>query len=156
MEGKNEISWRAAEYDHVEKGLYWYLAVGGVSLLLLAFALWQKNFFFGIFIVIAGIMLIALGNRRPDVLDFKLTEKGFDDGRGSFYEYEQLDHFSVRNRLGRLDELMLKKKSAFNPFLRIPIDSKTAGEARIFLAQKLTEVEYEPTILDALVDLFGL
>ena len=82
MEEK-EISWRAAEYEHFEKGGGWYLMVGGAALILLLIALWQKNFFFGIFILIAGILVIVLANRKPGVLDFKLTEKGVRDRPGN-------------------------------------------------------------------------
>lgn len=154
MEEK-EISWRAAEYEHFEKGGGWYLMVGGAALILLLIALWQKNFFFGIFILIAGILVIVLANRKPGVLDFKLTEKGCEIGRGIFYEYGQLDNFSLHNRPGRLDEMVIKKKTTFNPFVKIPIDSQTAEKARIFLVQKLPEVEYKDSFLDVLTDFLG-
>lgn len=154
MEEK-EIGWRAAEFEHFEKGNGWYFIVGGAAIILLLIALWQKNFFFGIFILIAGILVIVLANRKPGVLDFKLTEKGFEAGRGVFYEYGQLDSFSLRNRPGRLDEMVIKKKTAFNPFVKIPIDSQTAEKVRIFLVQKLPEVEYKDSFLDILTDFLG-
>ena len=109
-----EISWRAAEYDHFEKGGGWYLSVGGIALILFIIALWQKNFFFGIFILLAGIMAISLGNKKPNVLDFKLTGEGCHFGK-EFYSYDNLENFSLRSRLNRLDEIIFKKKSAFNP-----------------------------------------
>jgi len=150
-----EITWRAAEYEHVEKGGGWYLIVGGTALILLIIALWQKNFFFGIFILLAGIMVITLGNRRPTVLDFKLTDGGCELGRGVFYKYDQMENFSLRNRPNRLDEMIFRKKTTFNPFVRIPVDSRTAEKARIFLAQKLPEVQYEGSLLDILIDFLG-
>jgi hypothetical protein len=155
MTEEKEISWRAAEYDHYEKGGGWYLLVGGAALILFIIAMWQKNFFFGIFILLAGIMVISLANKKPNVLDFKLTEKGCEVGRGVFYEYGQLENFSLRNRQGRLDELILRKKATFNPFMRIPIDGQTAEKAKVFLAEKLPEVEDQSTLLDVLIDFLG-
>ncbi|MGC9611130.1 MAG: hypothetical protein ABSE68_02840 [Minisyncoccia bacterium] len=152
---KNEISWRAPEFEHFKKSPGWYLIVGGAALVLFIIAIWQKNFFFGIFILLAGIMVVSSGNRKPAILDFKLTEKGCEAGRGVFYEYGKLENFSLRNRPGRLDELIIKKKTSFNPFLRIPIDSRTAEKARIFLVQKLDEVEHKDSFLELLIDFLG-
>lgn len=155
VEQDRSISWRAAEYEHFEKGGGWYLMVGFATLLLLIIALWQKNFFFGIFILLAGIMVVILGNRRPDVLDFKLTKDGCEVGRGVFYAYGSLENFSLRSRVGRLDELILKKKTAFNPYVKISLDNQTAEKVRIFLIQKLPEVEHKGSLLDIFIDFLG-
>ncbi|MGC9602938.1 MAG: hypothetical protein ABSF47_00490 [Minisyncoccia bacterium] len=152
---ETEITWRAAEYEHLEKGGSWYLIVGGTALVLLVIALWQKNFFFGIFILLAGIMVITFGNRRPDVLDFKLTREGCELGRGIFYKYDQMENFSLRSRPNRLDEIIFRKKTTFNPFVRIPVDSRTAERAKIFLVQKLPEIQYDGSLLDILIDFLG-
>jgi len=154
-EQDRSISWRASEFGHFEKGATWYLIVGGATLILFVIAIWQRNFFFGIFIMLAGIMVVASGNRKPAILDYKLTEKGCEVGRGVFYEYGDLENFSLRNRPGQLDELVIKKKTSFNPFLRIPIDSHTAEKARIFLVQKLEEVEHKDSFLEILIDFLG-
>lgn len=154
---ETEISWRAAEYDHFEKSPGWYAAVGGTALILFIIALWQKNFFFGIFVLLAGIMVIFLSNRKPSVLEYKFTEKGFEigHGHGIFYEYDKLDNFSLRSRPGRLDELILKRKITVNPFVRVPIDDRTAEKVRLFLVQKLPEVEHHDSMMDVLTDLLG-
>lgn len=152
---ENEISWRAAEYDHFEKSPGWYAAVGGTALVLFIIALWQKNFFFGIFILLAGIMVVFLSNRKPGILEYKFTDKGFGMGHNVFYEYDKLDNFSLRNRPGRLDELILKRKITVNPFLRIPIDGRTAEKVRLFLVQKLPEAEHRDSMMDVLTDLLG-
>ncbi len=149
-----EISWRAAEYDHFEKGAGWYMSVGGIAIVLLIIALWQKNFFFGMFILIAGIMAISLANKKPNVLDFKLTGEGCHLGK-EFYSYDSLENFSLRSRLNRLDEIIFRKRSTFNPYIRVLVDNRTAEKARIFLVQKLPEVEDQSSLLDVLIDFLG-
>ncbi len=151
---RTEISWRAAEYDHFEKGGGWYLSVGGVALILFIVALWQKNFFFGIFILLAAIMVISLANKKPSVLDFKLTGEGCHLGK-EFYSYDRLENFSLRNRPNRLDEIIFRKKSTFNPYIRVLIDNQTAEKVRVFLVQKLPEVEDQSSLLDVLIDFLG-
>ena len=152
---ETEITWRAAEYDHFEKSGSWYLIVGGVSLVLLIISLWQGNFFFAIFILLAAIMVVTFGNRRPAVLEFGLNQEGCNMGRGNFFKYDQLESFSLRSRPGRLDEIIFKKKTSFNPYARIPVDSQTAEKIKIFLVQKLPEEEYKDSLLDILVDFLG-
>jgi len=146
---KNEISWRAAEYDFVPKDVSWYWLVGGVAAALFLIALWQGNFFFAIFVVLAGAVMIFFGRRRPQIFDFKINEEEVIIGKLR-YKFDFFEGFALRKRPGRLDEIVLKKKKAFNPFLKIPIDSILAQDARVLLLSKLPEIEYS----DSLVDIF--
>ena len=41
-----ELSWSAAEHEYVEKDTTWYLAIAGLTLLLLLIAIWQGKLFF--------------------------------------------------------------------------------------------------------------
>ncbi len=150
-----EISWRAAEYDYYEKDLNWYLLIGAFALLLIVVALWQKDFFFAIFILLSSAMVIVLGRRRPEVLDFRLTEAGCHLGEKLFYPYDALENFSVAERPGRLDEMVLKRKTSFNPYVRVLLDSQMAAKARGFLKEKLPEVEREETFMDIFTHLLG-
>ena len=154
-EENKTISWRAAEYEHVKKGVFWYLLIIGTAVLILGAAFWQKNFFFAIFIIVAVIVLIFFGRAKPLVHDFRITEEGVGIGIKTFYDYDQLDGFAVSNRPGRLDAIIIKKKSNFNPIIKIPIDSKLAIEVRDLLLQKLPELEYEESIIDIFSDWLG-
>lgn len=153
-ERDRSISWRAAEYEHTEKDAGWYFSIGAVSLILVVAALWQKNFFFAVFIAIAAAMVIFLGRRRPEVLNFKITAEGAHIGK-TFLPFENLDSFAMRNRPGHLDEIVLKKKTTVNPFIRLPIDSKLAGDAHHFLGTRLPEVEYKESLVDTFSEWFG-
>jgi hypothetical protein len=150
-----EISWRAAEYDYYEKDLNWYLLVGALALLLIIVALWQKDFFFAVFILLSSTMVIILGRQRPEVLDFRLTEEGCHLGAKLFYPYDALENFSITERSGRLDEMVLKRKTAFNPYIRVLLDNQTATKVREFLKDKLPEVEREETFMDIFTHLLG-
>ena len=153
--GPEELSWRAAEYDFYEKDLNWYLLVGVFSLLLVIIALWQRDFFFAIFILLASAMVIISGGRRPRVMEFRLTADGCHLGENVFYPYDALENFSLEERPGRLDAMVLKKRTSFNPYLRILLDSQTAAKAREFLEGKLPEVEREETFIDIFTHFLG-
>jgi hypothetical protein len=154
-EENKTISWRAAEYEHVKKGAFWYLLIIGTAVLILGAAFWQKNFFFAIFILIAVIVLVVFGRAKPLMHDFRITEEGVGIGVKTFYNYDHLEGFAVSSRPGRLDAIIIKKKSTFNPILKIPIDSKLAVGARDLLLRKLPELEYEESIIDIFSDWLG-
>src|SRR3989338_4913901 len=99
---KKEIIWRAAEYKHTEKNLEWYFFVGATTLILIVFALWQKNFFFAVFILIATAMLFTYSRKKPQIVEFKINNEGIGI-ENDFYKYETLESFTVRKRPEHLD-----------------------------------------------------
>ncbi len=145
---KKEINWRAAEYEYAQKGAGWYWVLGGICTALVVIALWQKNFFFALFIILAGLIILSLGKKRPEIFEFSLTNDKVKIGERVSCEYKDFENFSVRERPGRLDELILKKKALVNPYLRLPIDSKLAVRAKSFLREKLPEVEHQESLID--------
>ncbi len=151
---KSEVSWRAAEYEHTHHDSWWFLKIGIAGLIFLAFAIWQKNFFFGVFIVIASAVILTHNKREPNVIDFRVSEKGVRIAN-QLYEYNEFQHFSVRKRPGKLDEIVFKRKIMFNPFLHIPADSRTIWDAREIIKRKIQEVEHDSSLLDVLLDLIG-
>ncbi|OGG38035.1 hypothetical protein A2127_01200 [Candidatus Jorgensenbacteria bacterium GWC1_48_12] len=154
-ENENSISWRAAEYQYIQKDIGWYLIVGLVSFLLIVFSLIWGNFFFAVFIVIATATIMFFAKRRPRVFDFKITDKGVAIGDNIFYDYERLDGFAIREYPERLDEIILKKKTALNPYVKIPIDSVLAGKAKKVLGEKLPEIEYQEPLVEIIAEWFG-
>lgn len=151
----HELSWSAAEHEHTGKDITWYLMIGGLALLLLVIAVWQGNYFFAIFVVLAAIMLVNFGRRRPKVFEFRVTEEGVGIG-DKFTPFGQLESFMLRERSDALDELIVKQKTYVNPYLRIPVDRTTGARARTLLVTKLPEEEYQESLLDVFTDWLGL
>ncbi len=149
------ITWRAAEYEYAGKRASWYFIIIGATAVLTISALWQHNFFFAVFVLIAGTMLIVLGKKRPRVVNFTINEKGVGIGKYQFYDYDDLEGFDIHERPHRLDEILLKRKTTFNPFVKMPIDSKNAPKARVILTSYLEETEYNESLIDILADWLG-
>lgn len=149
------LSWRAAEYQFTKKGPLWYLTIGLIGLILLIIALKQKNFFFGLFILIAGTVIFYLGRRRPKVINFTIDDEGVKIGKYTVFRYDQLEKFSFRQNPNQLDEIILKRKTIFNPYLILPIDSTNLEKAKNILKEKLEEFEYEPSFLDIFTNWLG-
>lgn len=148
------ISWRAAEFKYFEKGILWYASVILAAVLLVIFALWQDNFFFAIFIVLASVVLIFLGRKRPKVVEFRITDNGISAGKDIDYDYEQLEGFTVREYEGRLNEIVVKADTTINPFVKMPVDSQILPKVTEKLKKHIPEKEYEEAIVDTFADLF--
>ncbi len=150
------LSWRAAEYERVQKPTSWYTSIGGGAIVVAIIAFWSGNLFFGIFILCAAGLLMFLSGRHPQILEFEISDAGVEIKDKMKLPFESLRDFSIRSRQYSLDELILRKKTNINPYVRIPIDSALAEKARVLLRGKISEVEYEESIIDLLSDRFGL
>src|ERR1700739_3361867 len=92
-----EITWQAREYDYPEKSVSWYWISIIISVLILGLAVWQKNFLFGFFIVVAEVLILSWANRTPPLIDFKLDEKGLLIGTEKQHAYSEFEAWSVEN-----------------------------------------------------------
>ena len=141
-----EIIWKAPEFKYYPKSVAWYGLSAAISVLLILFAVWQKNLLFGIFVIIAELTLISWANRQPKTLEFKIDKKGVAIGQIKFYQYEELTGFHIHDDLRGGLELILKTKSKLNPYVRINIIDKDIPEMKSFLKQFIPEIEYKESL----------
>lgn len=151
-EKENEIKWRAAEYEYFEKSINWYAFVILATITLVIMALVQGNFFFAVFMVIAGFMVTTLGKKKPKVLDLTINDKGVGIGKDDFFLYEELEGFSVRENDNKLNEIIIKKETTLNPFVKLRIDSKMTEKAKEILERNLEENDYKESAVDTFSD----
>lgn len=148
------IEWRAAEYEHSEKTTLWYVGLVIAAIALIGIALWQQNFFFGVFVLIAGVIVFLFADKKPSVFDFRVDDEGVTVG-GRLFHYGELNNFAVHQRPGKLDAIVIHRNVNFNPHLMIPADMRTINKVRMLLAEKLPEVEYNESIIEIFSDLLG-
>ena len=152
---RKSFSWKAAEYEYIEKSVTWYAVVLSLVLIFAVFAFATGNFFFGVFVVIAGAMVVMFAKKKPQTFEFFVDESQVRVGKNLFFEYNELESFSVRKRRGYLDEIVIKKKATLNAFVRLPADSGSVEKIREILLEKLPEEEYEESFADIIADRFG-
>ena len=145
-----DIIWQAPEFNYYEKDKKWYWITMGIALLILAFAIWQKNFLFGFFIVAAETLLISWANRKPRTVDFKLTDKElFIDGKN--YHLNQIRGFA-NSQLESTDKAYIETYIFFKSNFKFKTEihwPKTDDEKiRAALRLKLKEYEYTPSWID--------
>jgi len=145
------LSWSAPEYEHRPKGMGWYWGTILLALAILSLAIWQKNFLFAAFIVLAEILTLTWGERPPKLLDFTLTEKGLTIGENTFYPLDNFKSFSVEqddheNWAG----IVLFFESHLRPSILVHTPHSETEEILKALRKKLKEVNWEPSLLDTL------
>ncbi len=146
---ESAIEWQAPAFKYYPKDVSWYWMSFIIAILLMAFAVLQKNFLFAVFIFLAEISVLILARRQPETLKFKIDDKGITI-IDKIYQFGDLEKFCLRpdNEDKKFEELVLKKKTHFNPYLKISVDIKVASQVRDILSQKLTEEEYEDSLLE--------
>ena len=152
---KREVVWRAAEHEYREKDVSWYWGIGTVAVILILIAIWQRNFFFIIFLFIATPMMFFFGKRKPRVLTLSINDEGVGLGKGVFYEYAGLAGYHVLENEDVLDQIVFKKKGNFNPFFRVLVDAGTRARAEEILREHLPRIDYEPSFLDIVSEWIG-
>lgn len=150
------ITWEAPEFEIREKSVSWYWISIIVASVIVAFAVWQKNFLFGFFIVIAEILLVLWGNEIPRTLPFTITEKDVEIGDGlRSYALNAFESYSVDPLNGEWTELIFTFKSQIKTPLKMLFPESNIKELRDDLKGILREVEHQPTLLDAIERLIG-
>lgn len=153
---KFEIKWTAPEFEYRDKDVSWYWISIIIAVLLLGFAVWQKNFPFGFFVVIAEILLIIWGNREPNKAEFAVNEKGFGINGKKFYKYQEIAHFSLSDEMhpGH-HELIFSFRHHLRPTLKVILPKENAEKVENALQIMVPQMEYEPSLVDALERFLG-
>jgi len=151
-----EIRWHGNENRGARKDVLWQAGAVGLALILLTIALVQHNFFFAIFVVLAAALMIARSRRKPETLEFSVTDKGIGIGKSQFYPYDNLEWFAARERGEKEGELVVKRNTTFSPYVKIPVERERLEAVKTLVREHLEEGEYEPSLLDVILEKLGL
>jgi hypothetical protein len=147
---EKEISWSAPEYHTYEKNVSWYWLVILGTVVIAGIALWQKNFLFALFIVVASFLVTAWGDRKPRTLDFVLSEQGLEIGEQRHYSFDEFSGFAIipTREDPELHELLFHVKGRIGNWLKIIIATQRHDAIKAFLAAHLPELEYEESFAE--------
>ncbi len=149
-----EIQWQSPEFEYREKGVSWYWLSIILAVVVLGLAIWQKNFLFGFFIVIAEILILVWGNREPRLVNFVLSEKGLAIDGGEPSPYEQITSFAIDTpEEGVFANLFISFRRKLKPSLHINIPKERLAEIQKALTPLLPQQDPEQSFLDTLEEL---
>ena len=145
-----EIKWEAPEYEHREKGVSWYWISIIVAATIVAFSVWQKNFLFGLFVVIAEILFIFWGNRVPHTVSFVMNEEGIELKGGKLYLFKEFESVSIDTTGDGWAEIFFTFRAKLKTPLKILFPGDRLEELQNNIKAILKEIPHEPTLIDSI------
>ncbi len=150
------IEWKAPEFEYSEKDVSWYWLSIIAAIAILSVAVWQKNFLFAVFVVMAEILMLVWAGRKPREISFSLDEKGLTISGNKFYPYSAIENFSIGE--GRSEEwydISLKLRHGLRQRLIVKTPTKELAKIEGFISRYAEKVEHEDSFLDSLERLIG-
>ena len=111
------------------------------------------NIFFGIFLIIAGAVVILYALRDPKELDVTIDETGVKINE-IFFDYKAIPSFWL-DESGKEDKLLLLVKGSFVPMLSVNLVGVKAQDIRELLSKFTKEEEMRESRTVALFDRLG-
>lgn len=145
-----KITWEAPEFEFYEKEISWYWLSIIIAALMIAFSIWERDFLFGFFVVVAEILLLVWGNRQPRIFTFILSETDFSIGNEKHYAIREFDAWSVGPDIHGFTEVIWNFKSRVKLPLKTLVPSETVQDIREHVKTFLRETEYQLSFLDAI------
>ncbi|BCX16318.1 MAG: hypothetical protein KatS3mg098_547 [Candidatus Parcubacteria bacterium] len=150
-----EISWEIKKTGE-EKSEWFYFILLGIMTLLLIFSIWQKNFLFGVFTILATGTLLFISNQKPETLSFKLTDQELTIGEDSIYNLDNFAAFDIYEFSPDDYEIFFAFKEKLKPILRVKIWKADKEKIEEFLKTKLPQKKMEPSFFDILGKILGI
>ncbi len=145
------IEWMAPEFEQRPKGIHWYWASILIAVMILGFAVWQNNFLFGFFVVVAEILVITWANREPQMMNFSITSGGVGINKEKLYPYSEMESFGIdENTEADWFDLQLHFHKRFRPDVKLRVARDRAGVVKEALGSYVSQIEYKTSFLDAI------
>lgn len=135
---KTIIEWLIPEYREHTRSRRWYLAAGGILVLLLTYSLLTANFLFALIIIIASLIVVLQDKHQAPKITFSVTEDGIGLGK-DFFDYPKLQSFWLYYEPDEAKTLFLEFKNRVRPRLAIPLLNKNPLLIREQLLKFLVE-----------------
>jgi len=146
----NIAKWTAPEYDHNEKEALWYWGSIIIAIVIFALSLWQKNYFFALFVIIAEVLVIIWGSRVPQDITFEISEKELIINDTIVYRFEDMTSFGIDENLNPdLPKIHFILKQKLRPPIIVNIPKSSAEEVVSILSTRLPKVVVESSLSDS-------
>jgi hypothetical protein len=132
------FSWQHPDYISYVKDRRWYVISALLLVAMLAWTIYDQNYFFAIFLVLFYAVVLMYENRPAVMVDFIITSDGIKSGE-RFYYYREIQNFFIIYRAGGIKNLYIDFKNPVKGRLVVPLDGQNAVAIHDFLAQFLEE-----------------
>lgn len=148
---KFTIRWDAPEFEHRPKESGWFWVSIILAVLLIAFAAWQRNPLFVLFVVIAEVLLIIWGNRHPEEVHVIADTSGIRIGERKFYPRSHIDAFSfLEHQHTDWQDLIILLDRRYIPTVSVRVPGHLVPELRQRLATLYPEYDHQESFVEVL------
>jgi len=151
-----KLEWQAFEYDYQAKSTDWFWIIWILAIGTAITAYLFNNLLFGIFILISAFSLSLYASRKPDLLNFILSDKGISIGK-KLISFTSLKSFWIEddNPNGQRKIIFQANKKTV-PYIVIPLSESVDTEfLREFLLKQLEEVEHTEPLSQKILEKLG-
>src|SRR3989339_994251 len=139
------IAWEAPEAEHIEKSTTWYWSSMAIAIVLIAIALWQKNFLFAVFIVVAELAIFMFAGEKPKMWRFAIDDKGITIEKHKTYRYKDVVLYDIHEFSDEYYELLLKTRSKMTHYIKIFVPAEDVDAIEDLLEGRVERGEIEVT-----------
>lgn len=139
--GTTVITWKAPEYQDVERGPRWMAFAGGSALMMIVFSIWQDTYAFAVVVLLLAGIYFLTQNHKPKEIEISLTTNGIL-ADGTFFPYTNMKHFWVIYEPDiPLKRLGFEMKSGMLRELHYELEQQDPTQVRSFLLTHVFELE---------------
>lgn len=146
-------SWKAREFEKINRHPKWYLYFYIVLFALCTYALIINNLLLSILVILFGLIFYFLEKRTPKIYSFGITKEGVFV-QDTLYLFSSIENFWIFYEPNGIKELSLKNRKNILPFTQIPLGEADPRKIREILVNFLPEKKREQTIWDLIERFF--
>ena len=152
----DRIRWDSYEFKYREKTRDWFWLVAIITVSSSIIFMIFDNVLFGVFILIAGGILLYSSQRKPYIVEFELTNKGVIIA-GELLPFSSIYSFHIYNDKMSPPKLLLRTERKISPIVVIPIETDYIDSETIhdFLIHFLPEEVLHESISHRLFESLG-
>ena len=155
MDENKKLEWTALEYEERNRDNDWYWALGIIVVAGSIASFIYGNLFFGIFLILSGLLIVLFTVKRPDLVFYEINEKGLKI-KNRLYPYQNIKSFWIKIEEDEEPTLFLHSERQFMPILSVPIKQENAGKIKeLMLSNDVLEQEMKEHISEKIMDSLG-
>ena len=139
------IEWQAPEFRHYPKNAAWFITLGIVVTLIVAYEFIEHDWFGAISVIIISVLFVAFAMHKPKTITASISTHGIhlDD---IYIPYSRIKQFWVVDNDNH-KTLNIETTAYLNHLLTIELDDQDADEVQEILAELLPEnTDMEETV----------
>ena len=147
------IEWDAHEYEHKERSMDWYWAVGIIAVSVAVASIIFDNVIFGILIIVAAASLSLFINRPPETIRMELDQNGITRGHVR-YPMHTLRSFWIDEEHSH-PKIIFRSHKMFMPLIVVPLGNADPERIHGALSKVMPEEYHALPWLEAVLEYLG-